>query len=233
MRSLAFVFLLFPIALLAQEGLTTFGLQIKPLIPLDYFDPLVELEYSEDLYGSFELTGGRAFGMSVRAGITKSITLETGITQIRRRYEWSLNNDSTNFKSGGVIRLTGYEIPVRGLIYIRLGERTYINNALGFSFDMYPSNVASTEVDAQAFIARSRWVQMAIEGNLGCEYRTQESGTFYAGLTYHRPFNTNSIGQLIWVNSLGLPTSFQEDLIGTYLTLDLRYFFHEKAEKRK
>ena len=232
-RSLSFFLFLLPLFLFAQQGLTTFGLQIKPVIPLEYFDPLVEFQHSEFLRGSYELEGGRAFGMSIRAGLTKSITLETGITQIRRRYRWKVINDTAGFASESIVRWTGYEIPVRGLVYIRLGERTWMNNALGFSFDMYPTNVASSEIDAQAFIARQRWVQMAVEGNVGFEYRTPESGTVYVGLTYHRPFNTNAIGQLVWVTRQGLPITFQEDLIGTYLTLDLRYFFHEDPDRKR
>lgn len=227
MRLKALLLFLIPLFLFAQKGVTQFGIQIKPIIPLSYFDPLLELDDGDQLFGVYELESGRGFGMSIRSGISKSISLETGITQIRRRYRWNVTNDTSGFDSGGEIRWTGYEIPVRGLVYIRLDERIYMNTAMGFSFDMYPSNVVSTTIDAQAFIGRQRWVQVAVEGNVGFEYRTEKSGTFYTGFTFHRPFNDNAIGQLIWLDRQGATYEFQAPLLGTYLTLDLRYFFNE------
>jgi len=70
-------FLLLPFGLFAQQGVTTFGMQIKPIIPLDFFEPLTELNHQgEDiLSGSFRLTGGRTFGMSVRRTTIRPISL--------------------------------------------------------------------------------------------------------------------------------------------------------------
>jgi len=208
-------------------------MQIKPIIPLDFFEPLTELNHQgEDiLSGSFRLTGGRTFGMSVRTGLTKLITLETGINQVRRRLDWEVNNDTANFSASSFVRLISYEIPIRGLVYIRLRERFYMNNALGFSFDLYPSNVAGTQIDAQAFVA-SRYLHVAVEGNVGVEYRTDKSGIFYLGASLHRPFRENTVGQLIWLDPSGGINEFQTPLNNSYLTLDIRYFFHEDPERR-
>ena len=80
--------------LFGQKGVTTFGLQVKPVIPLSFFDPLVTVE-APPLRGSMELTGGLAFGMVVRYGLTKSISFETGINQITRRYDFGVANDTS------------------------------------------------------------------------------------------------------------------------------------------
>ena len=97
----------------AQRGVTTFGLQVKPVFPLDYFDPITTME-REHLTGTVELTGGYAFGMSVRVGLTNTISLETGLGQIQRRYSFSMTNDTSGYTDGSDVRYVGYEIPVTG-----------------------------------------------------------------------------------------------------------------------
>lgn len=216
----------------AQLGVTTFGVQVKPVFPLDFFDPVTPVG-EEPLYGTLELTGGFSFGMLVRAGITKSISLEVGINQIRRAYDWTLTNDTVGFTGGDRIRWTGYEIPLTGLVYIRLGERTWMNNAIGFSLDMYPSDAVRDVDDARAYLFRSDWAQAGVVANLGVEYRTLKSGYLYFGATYHRPFGNMAVAELTWYTGDLFPHRVRADLNGSYLTLDLRYFFHEKPDKRR
>ncbi|HRP00748.1 MAG TPA: hypothetical protein PLN54_15060, partial [Flavobacteriales bacterium] len=67
----------------AQKGVTTLGLQVKPVLPLEFFDPLTTMQ-REHLTGEVELTGGLAFGMSMRVGISDLFSLETGLGQITR-----------------------------------------------------------------------------------------------------------------------------------------------------
>ena len=236
MRSLS-VFLTLTMSIIgyAQIGVTTFGVQIKPIIPFSFFDPLVQINEGDTLNGSYELEGGLSFGMVIRAGITKSLTIETGITQIRRRYNWSLSNDTAGFSGGSNIRWTGYELPLKALIYIRLGERTYMNNALGFSLDMYPSNVVRNIEDGQAFMYRvqNKWAQLGVVANIGAEYRTDKAGIFYLGASFHRPFNEMARGQLVWQDENLVPYFIEGELDGSYLTVDIRYFFHEEPDKVK
>lgn len=216
----------------AQLGVTTFGIQLKPVFPVEFFDPLTTIG-EPPLHGSLELTGGFAFGMLVRSGITKSISLEVGINQIQRRYDWTLSNDTAGFTGGEKLRWVGYEIPITGLVYIRLGERTWMNSAAGVSIDLYPSDVVRDIDDARAYLFRSNWVQAGVVANLGVEYRTPKSGILYLGATYHRPFGNMAVAELTWYTQDLFPHPVRGDLNGTYLTLDLRYFFHEKADRKR
>src|SRR5690606_35261374 len=84
----------------AQLGVTTFGLQAKPVIPFGFFGPLTTVQ-QEHLTGSLELNGGLAFGMTVRTGISKSISLEAGIAQITRRYHFGIANDTSGYTDSG------------------------------------------------------------------------------------------------------------------------------------
>ena len=205
---------------------------MKPVIPLDFFDPLTKVG-EPPLSGSVELTGGYAFGMLVRTGITKSVSLEVGIDQIQRRYDFRIVNDTAGYDDGEKLRWVGYEIPVVGLVYVRLGERTWMNNAIGFSVDMYPSDATRDIVDGRGYLFRKNWAQAAVVGNLGFEYRTLKSGYFYLGATYHRPFGTMAVAELSWYDQNLFAHPIRAELNGAYLTLDLRYFFYEKPDKGK
>lgn len=221
--------------LIAQAGVATFGIQVKPVVPLEYFDPSVTAE-REHLSCGMELTGGFAFGMSVRVGITNAISLETGLGSIRRNYNLTIANDTSMYNETGSLRYTGYELPVTGLVYIRLGEYTWMNTALGVSMDFYPSDVQSVLDEGTAYVFRTNWAQASMLGNLGVEYRTLRSGTFYLGATYHRPFNDMALADLTWTY-FGPPSvrSFTERvaLSGSYLTVDLRYYFHEDPDRTR
>ena len=216
----------------AQQGVTTVGFLVKPVFPLSYFDPLVQLE-RPSLKGTIELTGGYAFGMSVRVGLTKTISLETGLGQIQRRYSFSLANDTSGYAESGDVRYIGYELPVTALVYIRLGENTYMNTALGFSADFYPSDVQQDLEEGRIYLFRNNWVQLGVVGNLGVEYRTYKSGIFYLGATFHRPFTTMATADLTWYDRPAgfFPYPMRGALNGSYLTADLRYYFHEDPER--
>lgn len=245
-RPIPFAKILFPAALTvmvvlllgstparAQQGVTTFGIQLKPVIPFAFFEPVTTV-VREDLQATLELQGGLSFGMLVRTGITKSVSLEVGIDQITRRYDFHMVNDTNGYDDEGALRYVGYEVPVMCLIYIRLGERTWMNNALGFSLDLYPGDVKKELSYAQAYLFRRNWAQMGVVGNLGVEYRSKNSGYFYIGATFHRPFGDMAQFNATWLDRYqGLrPYTMTAPLSGSYLTLDLRYFFHEDPERR-
>lgn len=205
------------------------------MIPFTFFDPITRAD-APPLSGSVELTGGFAFGMIVRAGITKSISVETGINQITRRFDVSVANDTAGYQAHDQLRFIGYEMPVMGMVYIRLGEHSWMNNALGFSADLYPSDAERAQEYSRVYMARKAWVKMGLVANIGVEYRTLKSGWFYLGATYHRPFGDIAQAELTWYDRLNFGTTMIAGIPGSYLTVDLRYFFHNdpaKARRRK
>ena len=207
-------------------------MQVKPVIPFGFFDPVTTVR-NGTVNGTYEITGGVAFGMLVRAGITNSITFETGISQINRRFDVAVANDTNGYREQTELRFIGYEIPAMALVFIRLGERTYMNNALGFSLDLYPSDAERILTESRAYMARTNWAQMGVVGNIGVEYRTRESGTLYLGATYHRPFGNMAQAELRWFDAINRETLAKGGVGGSYLTIDLRYFFHNDPERRR
>lgn len=64
----------------AQLGVTTFGLQVKPVVPFSFFEPVSNLQL-EHLNSTLTLTGGFAFGMTVRTGIARPSHLRSASTR--------------------------------------------------------------------------------------------------------------------------------------------------------
>lgn len=217
-----------------QVGVTTFGLQVKPVIPFSFFEPVTTLQ-REHVTSTLSLNGGMALGMLVRTGISKSISLEVGLDQITRRYNFNLQNDTNGYNAGGELRFVGYEMPVVCLVYIRLGERTWMNNALGPSMDFYPGDAQKDLDYAQAYYFRRNWAQVGVVGNIGVEYRTLKSGYFYLGATFHRPFGAMAQADVTWLDKYRSyqPYKMTTLLSGSYLTVDLRYFFHEDPDRAR
>ena len=178
-----------------------------------------------------DLNRGTSFGMIIRWGFTKTWSLETGINLVRRNFNVQLN-DLDSIANGSLdFKFTNYEVPIQGLAYIQLGEKLFINSSLGFSLNPYPRNVRSVEPYYLVQANRFKKLQFALIGNVGFEYRTKESGYFYLGASFYNPFERIGFVQGTYL-PLGAEEKILMDLKGNYLTLDLRYFFHEQPEKK-
>jgi len=225
-----------------QADLTTFGIQVKPLVPNSYFNFSTEtvLSDNEVLEASWEPRPSLCFGMVIRHGFTDFFSVETGINLVRRNYEVRGVDEEEGITGSTRFAFTGYEIPLQGLIYVRLGQEWWMNGAGGMSIDMYPSSTfASSAVEGDTLFydfavttVKRRWVQLSLLANLGFEYRHKSKGSFYLGASYHRPFNDMAISQLNYQKGQEVSRA-NLALNGNYFTIDLRYFFHEKGNRRR
>ena len=73
-------------------------------------------------------------------------------------------------------------------------------------------------------------LQGAFLANFGFEYRTKNSGYFYLGTSYHLPFAPIMDFAMVYDYQGGKKLQI-DHVQGSYLTLDLRYFFNEKKEE--
>ena len=220
----------------AQVGVTTVGIQLKPIIPINYFGA-GPIQLSNE-FATLDLTSklGYSFGMVVRHGFTKMISIESGINYTRRNYNifgtsiYEYASDKADF---GFI---SYELPVQGLIYIRVGEFVYMNASIGLGINFYASDVASKGENnyIDHYSERARWINASFLSNLGLELRTKEKGYFYVGASLNTPFNEITATQLRYYYENNLSTKFDPIFLnGNYVTLDLRYFFNPRLENKK
>lgn len=216
----------------AQENITTFGVQFKPIIPLNYIDGGKQSKEQNNITFEIEPKVGLSFGMVVRKGLTKNISLETGINYLRRNFNLSINDKDSAFTSNSKFRLVTYEIPVSGLVYVQLGREMFMNVSGGMSVDLYPTPLFVNEFEVFAnAVNRKSWVQVSLIANVGWEYRTRNSGYWYVGFSFHRPFSS-LMQSIVTYEAFNRKEEARFELSGNYLTIDLRYFFHEDKEKK-
>ena len=214
----------------AQDGVVTVGFQVKPIFSNEFFKTGPE----SGTLGTFSSTitpqSGYCAGMVIRRGFTQKLSLETGINFVRRNYKIEIID--TNLNITDKFKFVGYEIPVSALVYIRLGEKLFMDASLGGSFDFFPSDIATEDEIYYQSGQRPRWVNMALISNLGFEWRTENSGYFYLGASFHRPFDF-IFASLAQLKTMNISNYVRNDIAGNYLTVDLRYFFHEDPLKKQ
>jgi len=224
----------------AQERVTTLGIQFKPMIPSQFFNTDGEVFDNGEFIAELTPRFGHNFGMVVRHGITRMWSIETGISLVQRNFTINWQVPGLNSEVSSRYRFVSYEIPLQGLVYVRLGKQLWMNASGGVCLDMYPSYIAtSTSVRRDTMVYdfsqdtfRRRWIQVAILANYGFEWRTRKSGFLYLGASFHRPFQEIAYTKsTVTINTN--PSSVVYELAGSYLTVDLRYFFHEDPQRRK
>ena len=212
-----------------------FGLQFKPLIPGDFLGKsTLEIEQDE-LYAKFTQKFGYSFGASVRIGLTKLISLETGISMVQRNYNIDFALADSNLTAQNSFGIINYDIPLNLLIYIQFTEKLFMNTSFGGSFIYNPTNVATkvTLDKGHAFLHEGRRISKAavdFNANVGMEWRSEKSGVFYVGITGKVPFKPIFDVAAIYTKGSYSKTA-TGSMAGTYLSLDFRYYFPNISPK--
>lgn len=216
----------------AQEKVTTFGIQFKPIIPISFVDGGTLNKSISNVNFELKPKFGLAFGMVIRKGFTKNISLETGINLLRRNFDLTINDVDSSFSSNSNFRVINYEIPISLLVYVKIGQKMFMNASGGISFDMYPTPLfVGEDNEFSNAINRKNWIQTSLIANVGWEYRTEKDGYFYFGASFHRPFSA-LLNSFVTYQAFDRNDEVKFELSGNYLSLDFRYFFHEDKTKK-
>lgn len=213
----------------AQNKRTTFGLQYKPIIPASYFN---SSEISSNyLSYDFNLTPkySNSFGMIVRHKINSTFSIESGLNYTQRNLSLAIKNSILNLYDFTDFDMRSYELPIQLLAYVQTSESWYVNVAFGISHNILASDIFSAGEESQEYYQntyRKSGGYQALLANVGMEYRTEEKGHYYFGTSLHRPWK--SIGRVFpEYNDFNQNKEFSIDLLGNFITIDLRYFFTE------
>jgi hypothetical protein len=226
--------LVFSLKAFSQEKITTFGIQFKPIIPIQFLGAGEQSKTENTITYTHSPKTGVSFGMVIRRGFTKSLSLESGINFVNRNYNLTIDDLDSAFTGSSSFTISSYEIPILGLVYVQLSREMFMNVAGGISVDIYPTPLYTFDDYFTNAVNRSNWIQPSLLANVGWEYRTEKSGYWYFGASFHRPFSKIMEEFVVYRGenqNRVVETTF--DVTGNYLTLDLRYFFHEEKEKKK
>ncbi len=219
----------------AQQGVTTFGICLRPSFPNQLLRT-GPINFSDSTIAySIVQQSGISFGGLVRHGFTKRLSMETGIIYTKRNYDLSLTD--TTFTGRGGFSIIGYEVPVMALVYIQLDEQLWMDAGLGGCINIFPSDVATFGDFYSHYSARRQKVSPGVIASIGVEYRTKKSGYFYLGFTYHRAMQTLYDSLIEYYPDRDFTKPFSSigkaQLEGDYFGVDLKYFFHEDPAKKK
>jgi len=221
----------------SQKGVTTFGLQYKPIIP-NRFIGMYEQDFdSAQFFSTVKQRMGHSFGGVIRYGLTKNLSFETGLNLTYRNFGLAFSVPDSGYVGNEKLSVVSYEIPLTCLIYIQLSDALFINTSLGSAITLFPSSVSvpSPITNGEYFLQEGAYrnkIQGALLANVGFEYRTKQKGYFYLGTSYHLPFTSIMTFAMSYEYSGGKVVVI-DNIRGSYLTVDLRYFFHEQPEKRE
>lgn len=215
-----------------------FGFQFKPLIPGDFLAKSQITVRDGNFSGIFTQKYGYSFGAMTRVGLTKLISLETGINQVKRNFSVAFNHADSSLTGNVNFGVVSYDIPLNAMIYIQLSEKVFTNASIGSSLVYYPSNVGTlTEVGNKiAFSAEGRRMHRfaaEINANFGFELRTKKDGFFYIGASAKVPLAP------IYKVAATYQFASEETVVatglvnGAYLSMDFRYFLPYSKSKEK
>lgn len=206
-----------------------FGLQVRTLFPTQFIGSN-SLELQKDgFYSTINQRIGYSFGGTVRVGVTELIAFDTGINFNQRYYSIDYSVPDSNITGSDQFGFIEYDVPINALFYIKLSEQWYMNASLGFAATFKPTNV---QTSTQPFgfhqfiytgLLRSK-LGFDANANFGFELRTRKKGFFYIGGSARVPFSPlfDMIASYEWQ---GLSRRATGEIDGSYLSLDLKYFF--------
>ncbi len=230
---------------IAQQKLTTskyptyFGICASPVIPNDFIG--AKNTYFEDVTGAMQTTFtnkiGYTFGGIIRIGITKNISIETGLSQVRRVYNAQVNIPDSGIYRSQELAFVNYDVPINGMIHIQLDRKWFINANLGIAINHYPSDVRDSIIVGQGksiYVEgrRTNRTYFSMNAGIGFEYRTEKSGILYFGAGAKVPFRPTLFGVSIFNQSgIGNKIVAYEPITAGYFTLDVRYYLPTQKKR--
>lgn len=217
-----------------QKVFVTIGPEVNLIIPTD-FGTRKDVLYQDTMF-RFAPNLSYRFGANLRFDFSRTFSFQTGLYYISRNYTSQVgraNEIRTEIVEDYYNRsmnYIGFEIPVMGLFYVQLGRQWFMNNAVGFSIDFYPSSIIKNAGDSAikyiSFGGRNSSFVPSMKAAIGFEFRSDNIGYFYLGGQFHRPFIPILDGFIERTNAL--PYGLQPAQIsqsGTYFSVDFKYFF--------
>ena len=172
--------------------------------------------------------------MVIRHQINKTFSLESGLNYTQRNFKLSITNNAINLSDFTDFSMRSYEFPIQLLTYVRASENWYLNIAFGISHNVLASNIFSYGEEKNDFFFQNTYRKnggySALLANVGMEYRTESKGYYYFGTSLHRAWK--AIGRIYpeyddKTNIFNEDKEFYFDMLGNFVTIDLRYFFTE------
>lgn len=167
-----------------------FGFQYRAILPMQQMQSGIQSFSDSVLQCSIQPTNGYTFGGIVRYGLTDLISIETGLYYNQRNFQISATRTDSAISVDQRLRFVQFEVPIQGLIAIKLSKQIYANAALGASILYKPSSVATYinpsdkhEFRQVGLVDINDKLGFDLRASAGFEFRDKKLGVFYLGGT--------------------------------------------------
>lgn len=233
-HTITLLLLLFQFQLIGQKGVVKFGFQYKPILPVEFFNVSDLNLTNTDFSSTIQQQLGHNVGGIIRWSPLDRISIESGLNYVRRNFKFSTSVNSSNAHSEGEFGIVGYEIPIKGMVFVQLNQESFVSVSSGIATSWIASDVAAVTEDNKFYqVTYTKKMNLSFIANVGYEYRTEKSGMLYIGASLNTPFDGIGIIDVMY-DEFNIPNQkLTGELLGNYLTIDLRYYFHEEKKKLK
>lgn len=214
------------------------GFLIGALLPVNYFG-ISAIELSENNSNlKLENQLGYNFGMVLKTDLTKKFSLESGIIFYQRNFQitGSSSNQSSILRDTSTFSYISYGFPIKSIVYVQLGNDSYMRNSIGFNLDFYASAVATKGRNYRIdhYSERARWINGSVSGNLGIEKRGDKLGTFYIGAEINIPISAIAVTRLKFYYDGIMYDNYERIFLrGSYFGIKLKYYLPVELESKK
>lgn len=165
-----------------KDPIVNFGIQAGGVFPSSLFRVRNPLREADGI--SYEIRPGTGFqfGGLATFRLNSRFQLQGGLTLLLRKYECSATQDGERLATK--LNTTLYEVPILLTYYQRLGNQLLLSLGTGVNLQTLPSDLGSREGHLQVLALRRSFVQPASLTVLGMEYRRENAGGFFAGISY-------------------------------------------------
>lgn len=239
MKFITFIFLLFQIGFSFAQTKSTkkekfpsyFGLQVRSVFPNEFTGTPVNSFTNKEYSTSISQKMGFSFGGTIRKGLTKLIAFESGINFTQRNFDLTMELADSNVSAENNFSFICYDIPINALIYVQLTEQFYMNASLGFAMTFKPTSIGvlTTPKGLHSFTHTgyaAKKFGVDLNANFGFEYRTEKSGFFYLGGSARVPLAPlfDFVSEYT-IQATSYSNVVYGEIDGSYLSLDIKYFF--------
>lgn len=216
----------------AQKKTAEFGIVLRPIFESSSFRTGPITVNSDEMTLVLRQKSGFAYGAIIRYGITKGLNFEGGLTITTRNINLDVSDTVFDIYRKSDFKFITYELPIQVMTKVPIKSNFFVTASGGFVFDFLPSDL-ETFSDNGDFYHRTfykSWIQGAVSANIGLEYATKSSGSFYLGASFHQPFTDLTITRIETqkrINGREEEHVLFTNIPGSYLTLDFRFFFPE------
>ncbi|MGB0428929.1 MAG: hypothetical protein ACPGLV_00550 [Bacteroidia bacterium] len=205
-----------------RSEIIKFGIGVKAVATSELLSGAATTYALQGVNFSYESKVSRGIDAMVRIKLKNRFSLQSGITSVRRSYNYNISTDTLAF--GGSLIQTSFQMPLTGLLQVQISDKMRIGTEAGFVAEMFPGDVASGDDEHFALVYVRKRLNSALKASALTNYELNDGGRIELGFTYHRMLGRMGSFYLDY-EGVENTISGKSDLQGHFFSVNMAYFF--------